>query len=99
MACPLTYFVTLPPPPLQYAYDMFVMYVLPNTFCSTDDTYLEWLHMSPIFDDEHSLDIDDKLANARDSETGIMGWTQWEYLMEHQVEGGPAIYEGGEEEW
>lgn len=55
--------------------------------------------MSPIFDDENSLNIDDGLASARDDVTGIMGWTQWSYLMEHQVAGEPAYYAGGEAEW
>lgn len=55
--------------------------------------------MTPVFDDENSLDVDDGFASARDFETGIMSWTLFSYLMENQLAGEPVYYSGGEEDW
>ena len=58
--------------------------------------------MGVVFDGSSSAHLDDAvLASTRDDVNGIMPWEQWEYLMNIQVEGGPAVYtsEDPEEEW
>lgn len=68
------------------------------SYSESADT-LHFLQMTPVFDDENSLDLDDGLASTRDFDTGIMGWTLFSYLMEHQLAGEPVYYSGGEEDW
>ena len=79
--------------------DVFVRHSLVNSVLRVDPTGLSFVQMSPVFDADSSIDIDDAFASKRDDVTGIMGWTQFSYLMEHQIEGGPAYYARGEEEW
>lgn len=72
---------------------------MPSALCRTNANNLEWLALSPIFDPDGSLGIDEDLASQRDGDTGIMSWIQWSYLMEVQRMGEPVYYVGGEQEW
>lgn len=58
-----------------------------------------WTDMGIFYDGSGSLDVNETLADERDTVNGIMGWEQWSYLMLHQLGGDPVIYTGGHEEW
>ncbi|CAB1118839.1 unnamed protein product [Ectocarpus sp. CCAP 1310/34] len=63
---------------------------------STSD--LNFAVMGQVYDGSGSIsDFDEELSTLRDYDTGIMGWTQWDYLMDYQNAGKPVVYESVEE--
>ena len=66
---------------------------------SSNAADVKLVHMGIVWDENDELGLDNDLTNPRDLDTGIMGWTQWSYLMDHQFDGQPAYYKEGEEEW
>lgn len=71
---------------------------LVNCGKSSSTSDLNFAVMGQVYDGSGSIsDFDEELSTLRDYDTGIMGWTQWDYLMDYQNAGTPVVYESVEE--